>query len=362
MEKGMKKPITDIAQPLVAWYKEHERLLPWRENPSPYRVWVSEIMLQQTRIEAVLPYFQRFMETLPTIKDLAEADEEVLMKLWEGLGYYSRARNLQKAAKRVMEEFGGELPCAYEQLLTLNGIGEYTAGAIASIAFGERVAAVDGNVLRVMARLLDDDTDVMETKHRKQLTTFVNQLVPEGCAGDFNQGIMELGETICLPNAMPRCSECPLQEYCAVAGLERARDLPTRSAPKPRKIERRMVFLVITDENKPRVLLHKREKGGLLGGMWELPNAILSDDFQTEKQLSEWGIPPKKWESLLAAKHVFSHVEWQLQGTLVKAKAFTPNKDFRLVSMDELEKYALPTAFRVYSTKIPMLLKREDVQ
>ncbi len=357
----MKKPITDIAEPLVAWYKENERILPWRENPSPYRVWVSEIMLQQTRIEAVLPYFQRFMETLPTIKDLAEADEEVLMKLWEGLGYYSRARNLQKAAKRVMEEFGGELPRTYEQLLTLSGIGEYTAGAIASIAFGEKVAAVDGNVLRVMARLLDDKTDVMETKHRKQLTTFVNQLVPEDCAGDFNQGIMELGETICLPNAMPRCSECPLREYCAVAGLERARELPTRSAPKPRKIEQRMVFVIITDENVPRVLLHKREKGGLLGGMWELPNTILTDNFQIEKQLSAWGIPQKSLESLPSAKHIFSHVEWRLQGMLVKAKTFTPGNTFQLVSMCELDKYALPTAFRAYSKKIPTLLRGEDV-
>ncbi len=358
----MKKPITDIAEPLVAWYKEHERLLPWRETPSPYRVWVSEIMLQQTRIEAVLPYFQRFMETLPTIKDLADADEDVLMKLWEGLGYYSRARNLQKAAKRVMEEFDGKLPSTYEQLLTLNGIGEYTAGAIASIAFGEPVAAVDGNVLRVMARLLDDDTDVMETKHRKQLTALVNQLVPKGSAGDFNQGIMELGETICLPNAMPRCSECPLKEYCAVAGLERARDLPTRSAPKTRKVEQRMIVLVITDESKPSVLLHKRKKGGLLGGMWELPNTTLTDDFQIEKQLKEWGVPAKSLKPLSAAKHVFSHIEWHLQGVLVKAKAFTPKEGFQLVSADEMKRYALPTAFRAYSKLIPMLLKGEDVQ
>ena len=357
----MKKPITDIAGPLVTWYKQHERLLPWRENPTPYRVWVSEIMLQQTRIEAVLPYFQRFMDALPTIQDLAQADEDVLMKLWEGLGYYSRARNLQKAAKRVVADFDGELPTTYEQLLTLNGIGEYTAGAIASIAFGERVAAVDGNVLRVMARLLDDATDVMETKHRKQLTAFVNQLVPEGCAGDFNQGIMELGETICLPNTLPRCSECPLKEYCAVAGLERARDLPTRSAQKPRKVEQRMVFLVITDESIPRVLLHKRGKGGLLGGMWELPNATVTDDFQVQKQLTEWGISSRRMEVLPSAKHVFSHVEWHMQGTHVKAKAFIPKEGFRLASIDELDNYALPTAFRAYSKIIPTLLKGEDV-
>ena len=354
----MKQPITEIAKPLVAWYKLHERTFPWRENPSPYRVWVSEIMLQQTRIEAALPYFHRFMEALPTIKDLANADEDLLLKLWEGLGYYSRVRNLQKAAKRVVEEFGGELPDDYEKLLTLNGIGEYTAGAIASIAFGKRVAAVDGNVLRVMARLLDDDTDVMDTKHRKQLTKLVNELVPEGYAGEFNQGIMELGETICLPNAMPRCLECPLKDYCAVAGLERARELPVRSAPKQRRVEQRMVFTIITDEKTPRVLLHRREKNGLLGGMWELPNALLP----ANSVLEDWGIPVISTKPLSTAKHIFSHVEWQLQGTLVKAKSFTPKDGFQLVLATEWEQYALPTAFKTYSKNIPMLLKGEEIQ
>lgn len=346
----MKKPVTDIAAPLISWYRQHERSFPWREDPSPYRVWVSEIMLQQTRIEAALPYFERFMQALPTVADLAAAPEDVLLKLWEGLGYYSRVRNLQKAAQTVMNEFGGELPDSYEQLLTLPGIGDYTAGAIASIAFGKRAAAVDGNVLRVMARLTDDHTDVMQPKNRKRLTALVQSIVPENHAGDFNQGIMELGETVCLPNAQPRCSECPLFEYCAVAGMERARELPTRAKPKPRRIENRTVFAVVTDG---KVLLHRRPQKGLLSGMWELPN-IESNYFGDT--LSDWGIRATSVDRLPDAKHVFSHVEWHMTGYLVKAKSITLQPDFELVSKKELADYALPTAFRTYSD-----ILKEDV-
>ncbi len=342
--------ITDIAAPLVAWYRQHERSFPWREDPSPYRVWVSEIMLQQTRIEAALPYFERFMQALPTVADLAAASEDMLLKLWEGLGYYSRVRNLQKAAQTVMRDFGGELPDTYEQLLTLPGIGEYTAGAIASIAFDKRAAAVDGNVLRVMARLTDDHTDVMQPANRKRLTALVKSIVPEQHAGDFNQGIMELGETVCLPNAQPRCSECPLFDHCAVAGLERARELPTRARPKPRRVEHRTVFVVVTDN---KVLLHRRPQKGLLGGMWELPN-IESD--RAEDALSRWGIEAIDTTPLPNGKHVFSHVEWHMTGYLVKAKSITSQSDFQLVSKEELADYALPTAFRTYSA-----ILKEDV-
>lgn len=343
--------LTDIAAPLTAWYRQHERSFPWREDPSPYRVWVSEIMLQQTRIEAALPYFERFMQALPTVADLAAAPEDVLLKLWEGLGYYSRVRNLQKAAQTVMTEFGGELPDTYEKLLTLPGIGEYTAGAIASIAFGKRAAAVDGNVLRVMARLTDDPTDVMQPKNRKRLTALVQSIVPDGQAGDFNQGIMELGETICLPNTQPRCSECPLSDYCAVAGLERARDLPTRARPKPRRVEHRTVYVIITED---KVLLHRRPPKGLLGGMWELPNTE-SDDIT--KTLFDWGVEPISIEPLPSGKHVFSHVEWHMTGHLVKVKHLTPKSEFKPVSKTELAEYALPTAFKTYSK----FLLEEDV-
>lgn len=350
------KPIDDIARPLVRWYTAHERAFPWRTEPTPYRVWVSEIMLQQTRIEAALPYFDRFMAALPTLRDLAEAPEDVLLKLWEGLGYYSRVRNLQKAAQQVMREYGGELPSSYEALVKLPGIGEYTAGAIASIAFGKRAAAVDGNVLRVMARLTDDDRDVMQTKPRRELTELVRRLVPEEAPGAFNQGLMELGETVCLPNAMPQCDVCPIREYCAVAGEKRARDLPTRAAPKPRRVEQRTVLAVITDEVPRRVLLHRRAARGLLGGMWELPNT-LADETEPLPELSDAVISTAP---LGSGRHVFSHVEWQMNGLLVNVKPFTPPADYCFVTAEELSVYALPAAFRTYTAVLPQLLTVEE--
>lgn len=352
------KPIDGIARPLVEWYTAHERAFPWRTEPTPYRVWVSEIMLQQTRIEAALPYFDRFMAALPTLRDLAEASEDVILKLWEGLGYYSRVRNLQKAAQQVMRDHGGELPSSYEELLKLPGIGEYTAGAIASIAFGKRAAAVDGNVLRVMARLTDDDRDVMQTKPRRELSELVRRLVPADAPGEFNQGLMELGETVCLPNAMPKCSECPVRDYCAVAGEERARDLPTRAAAKPRRVEQRTVLTVITDESPRRVLLHRREARGLLGGMWELPNDTVGT-ADTMRMLDVSGSVIDT-EPLGGGRHVFSHVEWQMDGLLVRVKPFTPPKGYCFVTAEELSAYALPTAFRTYTNVLPKLLGFEE--
>ncbi len=348
-------PSAEMAQALVQWYNAHERAFPWRTEPTPYRVWVSEIMLQQTRIEAALPYFERFMQTLPTIRDLAEASEDVILKLWEGLGYYSRVRNLQKAARQVMAEYGGELPSSYEELVRLPGIGEYTAGAIASIAFGRRAAAVDGNVLRVMARMTDDDRDVMQTATRRELSALVNSLVPAEAPGAFNQGLMELGETVCLPNAMPKCSECPVRAFCAVAGEERARLLPTRAAAKPRRVEQRTVFTVITEETPRRVLLHRREAKGLLGGMWELPNVqdtAVADFIPTEAVIDT--------APLGAGRHVFSHVEWLMDGQLLKVEPFTPPSGYRFVSADELADCALPTAFRAYTEALPTLLAFEE--
>ncbi len=352
------KPIEGIAQPLVNWYLEHERSFPWRTEPTPYRVWVSEIMLQQTRIEAALPYFERFMQALPTVKALAEASEDTLLKLWEGLGYYSRVRNLQKAAQQVMREYDGELPSEYSELITLPGIGEYTAGAIASIAFGKPTAAVDGNVLRVMARLTDDDRDVMQTVSRRELTALTRRLVPVENPGAFNQGLMELGETICIPNAAPKCNECPIRDYCAVAGTERAKDLPTRAAPKPRRVENRTVLTVITNEPQPRVLLHKRPLRGLLSGMWELPNTVLED-----KTVAEWlrALGIEVYDSTVTASgvHMFSHVEWRMNGFLVRTDVFTPCEGYCLVTAEEYAAVALPSAFRIYTADIPVLLEEE---
>ncbi len=355
------KPIDGIAEPLVRWYTAHERAFPWRTEPTPYRVWVSEIMLQQTRIEAALPYFERFMTVLPTVQALAEAPEEQLLKLWEGLGYYSRVRNLQKAARLVVSNYGGELPSSYEELKKLPGIGDYTAGAIAAIAFGQRAAAVDGNVLRVMARLTDDDRDVMQTVPRRELTELVRRLVPAKAPGAFAQGLMELGETVCLPNAVPKCRECPLHDYCAVAGKERARELPTRSVPKSRRVEWRTVLTVITSEQPRRVLLHRRDDDGLLGGLWELPN-VLIDAAELAQRLAAEPLV-RAVVPLKSGRHVFSHVEWLLEGLLVKVTPFSPPEGYRLVTADELVTIALPTAFRTYTASLyQTLISEEEVQ
>lgn len=351
-----------FTEPLVAWYKENERDFPWRSDPSPYRVWVSEIMLQQTRIEAALPYFERFMEALPTVRDLAEADEDVLLKLWEGLGYYSRVRNLQKAARQVMDDFGGDLPSRYEDLLTLSGVGEYTAGAIASIAFSEPVAAVDGNVLRVMARVLNEDGDVMKPAVRKTLSAVVSSLVSRSDPGAFNQGIMELGETICLPNTMPHCDQCPISACCRVAGTERAAQLPTRVVPKTKKVEKRTVLTVITDEATPRVLLHRRPPSGLLAAMWELPN-VLTSESSVEELCADWGATILAKTDGPKGKHVFSHIQWLLNGCVIKTKPFSPPDGYVWADREELSVYALPTAFRLYAQALPDLLNtvEEDV-
>ena len=229
-------------------------------------------MLQQTRIEAVLPYFERFMAAFPTVKELAQASEDRVLKLWEGLGYYSRARNLQKAARILMER-GGALPASYEELLALPGIGEYTAGAVASIAFGLPVPAVDGNVMRVLARLLAIDTDVLRPAAKKAFTAIAREMIPRDQPGAFNQAVMELGETLCLPNTQPKCGECPLRNVCKAHSLGRERDYPVRSPKKARTVEERTVLVLLTMlGGERRVLLHKRSGSGLLAGLWELPN------------------------------------------------------------------------------------------
>ena len=203
-----------IVEPLLAWYEKNRRKLPWRENVSAYRVWVSEIMLQQTRVEAVKPYFARFIDALPDVSDLADCEEEKLLKLWEGLGYYNRVRNMQKAAKTVMEEYGGQLPDDYEKLLSLKGIGSYTAGAIASIAYGIPVPAVDGNVLRIITRLTQDESDIMKQSVKKRVEQALLEVMPQKRAGVFNQALMELGATVCVPNGAPLCEACPWKEFC----------------------------------------------------------------------------------------------------------------------------------------------------
>lgn len=345
---------------LIAWYRQNARLLPWRSPLTPYRVWVSEIMLQQTRIEAVIPYFERFMQELPTVHALAAVSDERLMKLWEGLGYYSRARNLKKAAIQLCEQYDGELPADFEQLRALPGLGDYTAGAVASIAFGIPVPAVDGNVLRVVSRLTADFDDVMKTATRRRHTETVASWVPQDAAGDFNAAIMELGERVCLPNTMPRCAECPLASVCEAhrRGVEIL--LPTRNAKKARRVEHRTVLVIVTDEDTPRVLLHKRPSKGLLADLWELPN-VLTDEDAVADTLLLLGATPLHMQSIGEGVHLFSHIEWKMQGTCVKVNAFAPSDSYVWATLDEVNgHYALPAAFRAFSRLLPILLERND--
>ncbi len=338
---------------LLAWFVDNRRAFPWREDASPYRVWVSEIMLQQTRIEAALPYFERFLSALPDIRTLAEADEDRLLKLWEGLGYYSRARNLQKAARVVMEHFNGSLPADYEQLLALPGIGEYTAGAIASIAFGLRVPAVDGNVLRVVARLMNDGGDITTSPVKKRLKETVAAMIPDDKPGDFNQALMELGETVCLPNTVPLCGHCPLANDCMGHLAGNPERLPVRAVKKERRTERRTVFVILSDE---RVLLHRRDSRGLLAGLWELPgvDGWLSSE-EAVAAAARWGMTQEtEAEELKPGRHIFSHVEWHMRGYRLESVSFEAPPGFLWADARQLrEDFALPSAFRPFADYLP---------
>lgn len=352
-----KELLAEVPALLLRWYDGCARVLPWREQPTPYRVWVSEIMLQQTRVEAVKPYYERFLDQLPTVKALAEAPEEQLLKLWEGLGYYNRVRNLQKGARQVMARFGGELPASFEELRSLPGIGEYTAGAIASIAFGIPVPAVDGNVLRVVSRLLARREDILDAKVKKRVEAEISAIIPKDRAGDFNQSLMELGAMVCLPNGAPSCGECPLSKLCLAhkAGIEE--ELPVKKPKKPRKVEERTVFLLSC---KGRLALSRRPEKGLLAGMWELPGVpgTLPEE-EAGAALKDWGVQAGKPEKLPAAKHIFTHVEWRMTGWAFEAEEPVP--EFYWADAGELSReIALPSAFQAYFPEMEKRLKKQS--
>lgn len=344
--------------PLLQWYRENARVLPWRSDPTPYHVWVSEIMLQQTRVAAVLDYYRRFMEALPTVADLAAVEEDRLMKLWQGLGYYNRARNLQKAARQVAEDFGGVFPDTYEGLLTLSGVGEYTAGAIASIAFGVPVPAVDGNVLRVVMRLTDCRDDIADPKVKKAVRAQIQAVMPEAEADIrvFNQATMELGATVCAPNGPPRCLECPAMAFCKGRLRGTAEDLPVKGAKKPRRVEEKTVFLLVRDG---KIALRKRPGTGLLAGLWEFPNVEGAlDEAAAGAAVSVWGLEPRRWESRLTAKHIFTHVEWHMTGYTLEVAGDGP-ADFVWADAGALSDRAVPSAFGRYYTEAAARLKEE---
>ncbi|MGN0160821.1 MAG: A/G-specific adenine glycosylase [Lachnospiraceae bacterium] len=335
-----------IVQPLLDWYHANARVLPWRENKQPYRVWVSEIMLQQTRVEPVIPYYERFMEHFPTVFDLANAGEEELMKLWEGLGYYSRARNLQKAARMICDEFDGKFPEDFELILKLPGIGNYTAGAISSIAFEKARAAVDGNVLRVVTRLTEDSSDIMEEGFRRKVTGALEQVYPATMRGDFTQSLMELGALVCLPNGEPRCSVCPLNELCGAYASQNVMAYPVKKKKTERKIEKKTVLILCKDE---KIALHKRDHKGVLANMWELPNI---EGKLTMSQLKKWlkkqGIAFSQIEEFVEKKHIFSHIEWHMNSFVVQCNEVPEELEWEWESRKDIdEQFALPKAFKI---------------
>ena len=340
---------------LLTWYRANARDLPWRHTRDPYRIWVSEIMLQQTRVAAVLGYYARFLEAFPTVEALAEASEGQLMKLWEGLGYYSRARNLQKAAKLVVER--GGFPDTYAGLLELPGVGDYTASAIAAAAFDRREAAVDGNVLRVVSRITDCHEDVLDTRVKKMFRCLLQEIMPE--QGEeiriFCQAAMELGATVCVPNGAPKCDACPVRELCLGRKRGTAEALPVKKAKKERKIEEKTVFLLMKDG---KVALRKRGETGLLAGLWEFPNVegTLTEGSAPEA-VRTWGLESREWRNKLTAKHIFTHVEWHMTGYTLEVSG-EDTEGFVWVDADGLREHAVPSAFARYYEEANLQLRR----
>lgn len=340
--------IEKIVKPLLKWYDENARILPWREEPTPYRVWVSEIMLQQTRVEAVKPFFERFLASLPGITELADCEEERLLKLWEGLGYYNRVRNMQKAAVIVKEQYAGVLPADYEKLLNLPGIGSYTAGAIASIAYGIAVPAVDGNVLRVTSRVTANDEDIMKQSVKRKAEEAIKAIMPGERPGAFNQALMELGATVCVPNGAAKCGQCPLADLCEARRQGRVMDFPVKKKKKERRIEEKTVLIIRDGE---RAAIRKRPEKGLLSGMYELPNweGHLDED-QILKEMKKKKLSPIRIQKLEPSKHIFSHVEWHMIGYVVWVEESDREPEgMILVEPEKTEKeYPIPAAFASY--------------
>lgn len=385
LEKNNHRRLAEIVPPLLRWYDSHARILPWRENPEPYAVWISEIMLQQTRVEAVIPYFARWMKAFPDLPSLAAASEAEVLKLWEGLGYYSRVRNIRRAAGLVMEEYGGSLPSSFEGLRSLPGVGDYTAGAIGSIAFQLPVPCVDGNVMRVVARLAAEKADIGSVATRRLMTEWIREIIPLERPGDFNQAMMELGATVCLPNGAPKCESCPVSDLCEARIQNRIAEFPVKSGKPRRKIEKKTVLVLLQSASgtstspasrvaagdpasgmQYRAALRRRPDTGLLAGLWEFPNyeGTLSEE-EVRKILKASGLRTDSVTKLKNAKHIFSHIEWEMTGYLAfvepAGNPAVPNPGtaesvqeygaagFHWAGIDQLEKQlTLPSAFKEY--------------
>ena len=333
-----------LPEALLPWYEANKRDLPWRRDREPYHIWLSEIMLQQTRVEAVKGYYTRFLEVLPTIEALANADDELLHKLWEGLGYYSRVRNLKKAAKVIVERHGGVFPADYAQVLALPGIGAYTAGAVCSIAFGQPKAAVDGNVLRVVSRLTENDTPIDMPAYKKEVQSALEAVYPPDAAA-FTQALMELGATICGPNRKPRCEECPCRAFCGGANHGTAEAFPVKKPKAKRKVEKRTVLILNCDG---RYALEKRPETGLLAGLWQFPNMTgWLEPEEAVAAVEAMGIKPRQLLRMVQRTHIFTHIQWEMRGIYMEVADISG--DFVWMSEPEIDTTAaLPTAFRQF--------------
>lgn len=341
--------LEQIVEPLLIWYEKNKRSLPWREEPTPYHVWISEIMLQQTRVEAVKAYYARFIEALPKIQNLAECPEEKLLKLWEGLGYYNRVKNMQKAARVVMEQYNGELPADYDELLNLSGIGSYTAGAIASIAYGIPKSAVDGNVLRVITRITEDSSDILKQSTKREMEKKLDKIMPFNTPGAFNQSLMELGAMVCVPNGMAKCECCPVADFCMAKAHDRVLEYPKKTAKKPRKIEEKTILLI---QNGQEFAIQKRANNGLLAGLYEFPNR---SGYLTQEEavrcVEDMKLMPVYIKEVGNSKHIFSHVEWRMKGYLIKVASTEEKQMGELIFVDKKnskKKYPIPSAFSAY--------------
>lgn len=349
--------LKESAGALVEWYRANKRELPWRERMDAYRVWISEIMLQQTRVEAVKPYYERFLKELPDVRALAEAPEDRLLKLWEGLGYYNRARSLKEAAGEIVEKYGGKFPCEYDEIRALKGIGNYTAGAISSFVYNIPKPAVDGNVMRVVMRVTADSADITKASVRSGIEEMVEEAIPHEAAGDFNQSLIELGAIVCLPNGEPKCAECPLRDACRAHAAGNETDYPVKKKAKQRRIEKRTVFIFRDAET---IAVRKRPARGLLAGLYEFPN---TEGHLSRKEAIAYagklGLSPVRVRKLGNAKHIFSHVEWHMTGYEILVDELEKNmkknrkENVLFAGLDELaDKYPIPSAFEAFRSEI----------
>lgn len=339
-----------LTAPLLAWYDENRRTLPWREEVSAYGTWVSEIMLQQTRVAAAVPYFKRFMAQYPTVESLANADTAHLLKLWEGLGYYSRARNLQKAAQIITSQYGGQFPQSYDALIALPGIGDYTAGAILSIAFSQPVPAVDGNVLRVTARITGSRLDVLSGKTRALFRSWMAQVIPPRRPGAYNQALMDLGAAVCLPGGAPLCEVCPAAAFCSARRQRIAGELPVRAKKAPQRVEELTVFLLRREDGA--VALRKRGDEGLLAQLWEYPHVSGTlDEARAAAQLALWGLTPHRWVKRLTARHAFTHIRWEMTGYVLEVSG-AGEEDWIWADAARRRQCAIPSAFEKFTKEI----------